>query len=197
MPFISRRQDGSMMMNRSRTFLLVAITLAFGGCGTAGTASTISTTTASPDNAPSPSAVPVNTPAAIPSPTPTPTPIPTLASTTENASTAPRGAISIKMTVPNGEPRFQPDHVTARSGTVVFFLENVPGPIFDPDHNMQIGPAIGQVTAGTPRIRATETATFTVKDLTSGTYVFWCPVVGLNGEIHAKFGMVGTLTITP
>ena len=50
--------------------------------------------------------------------------------------------------------------------------------------------------AGTPHIRANETATFTVNDLTPGAYLFWCSVEAANGN-HASFGMVGTLTITP
>lgn len=172
-------------MNRWRSFLLVALTLALGGCGAAGT-----TTSPTP---PSPSAVPVSPLAA----TPAPTPIPTLVSTTVNASEAPAGAIPIRMTVTNAEPRFEPAAVTAKAGTVVFFLEGIPGVLVSPDHNMRIGPAIGQVLAGTPSIRPKETVTFTVKDLTPGTYVFWCSVIGLDGMSHASNGMVGRLTITP
>jgi uncharacterized cupredoxin-like copper-binding protein len=110
------------------------------------------------------------------------------------------------MTAVDAGPRFQPDNLTAKAGTVVFFLQNIPT-LFSPDHNMQIGPAsvqfygdgsirAGQVLAGTPNIRTKEMATFTVNDLTPGTYLFWCSVEGANGN-HASFGMVGTLTITP
>jgi plastocyanin len=153
-----------------------------------------------------PSAV-VDTPPATSSRTPAPTPSPTLASTTENASAAPAGAIPIQMTAVDA-PRFKPDTVTAKAGTVVFFLENIPGPIFSPDHNMRIGPAnvqfyadgsvsSGQVLAGTPNIRPKGRATFTVNGLTPGTYVFWCSVETPGFGNHASIGMVGTLTVTP
>jgi plastocyanin len=190
-----------MAINRSRIVLLVALTVAVGGCGAAG--GTSSTTSTTP---PSLSAV-LGSSTATSCPTPAPTPIPTLASSTETASEAPADAIPIKMTAVDAGPRFQPDNVTTKAGTVIFFLENIPGTLFSPDHNMQIGPACvsfygdgsirtGQVLAGTRHIQAKETATFTVKDLTPGIYVFWCSVEGANGN-HASFGMVGTLTITP
>jgi plastocyanin len=181
-----------MTMNRWRSSLLIAVTLVIGGCGATG--ATTSTTSMTPT---SPSAVPVSPLVETSSPTPAPTAIPTLASTTEEASEAPAGAIPIIMSEPNANPSYQPDHVTAKAGTVVFFLENVPGTIASPDHNMRIGPAIGQVLAGTPRIRANEKATFTVQDLTPGTYAFWCSVTAPDGNSHAYYGMVGTLTITP
>jgi plastocyanin len=110
---------------------------------------------------------------------------------------APAGAIQIMLAVPNAKPRFQPDHVSAHAGTVVFFLQNVPDPIVGPDHNMVIGPAVGQELARTPRIRADETVTFTVEDLTPGTYAYWCTIPGLNGFSHATLGMVGSLTVIP
>jgi plastocyanin len=101
------------------------------------------------------------------------------------------------MALPNAVPRFEPDSVTAKAGTVVFFLENVQGAIGSPDHNMRIGPAVGQVLAATPDVRAKGTVTFTVSDLAPGTYLYWCSVVGLDGNSHAYNGMVGTLTVTP
>jgi plastocyanin len=169
-------------MSRWRNALLVAVTLAVGGCGAAGaTTSTTSTVATSPTAAS----------------TAAPTAIPTLMSTTEKASEGLAGAIPIRMTATNAKPRFEPDNVTARAGTVVFFLENIPAAFLDPHHNMHIGPAIGQELARTPGIRANEKVTFTVKDLTPGTYVFWCSVVGLDNFDHAHYGMVGTLTITP
>lgn len=105
-------------------------------------------------------------------------------------------------------PRFQPDNVTAKAGTVVFFLENVPSATLLPDHNMRIGPACvsfypdgsvrtGHVLAGTPDIGPKEMATFTVNGLTPGTYVFWCSVEAGDAGNHASNGMVGILTITP
>ena len=167
-----------MTINRWRNVLLVAVTIAVGGCGSAGATTSTTSTVAT-------------------SPTAAPTAIPTLASTTEQASQAPTGSIPIKMALPNAEPRFEPDSVTAKAGTVVFFLENVPGAIGSPDHNMRIGPAVGQVLAATPNVRAKGTVTFTVSDLAPGTYLYWCSVVGLDGNSHAYNGMVGTLTVTP
>jgi plastocyanin len=182
------------MLNRWRSAVLVAVTFAMWGCGGAGTTTfTTSTATTSPTTQPSPSPVAMVSPAT----TASPTPIPTLASTTEQASAAPTGAIPIRMTVTNGNPRFEPDKVTAKAGTAVFFLENGTNVLGTFDHNMRIGPAIGEVLARTPVIHGNETATFTVMDLTPGTYVFWCSIVGLNGNTHAFYGMVGTLTITP
>ena len=124
-------------------------------------------------------------------------PLPTLPSTTEQASQAPPGAIPIKLATPNGQPRFEPDHVAAKAGTLVFFLDNVSDSPFYLTHNMQIGPTLGQVLAGTPAVRAKEMMTFTVNGLTPGTYVFWCSVVTPDFKDHASYGMVGTLTVTP
>lgn len=187
-----------MTMDRPRGFLLLAVSLALGGCAGAVTTASTTTTPRSSTTLPSPSAVAATSPAATPGPTSAAASIPTLGSTTEQASQAPTGAIPIRLTVTNGNPRFEPDHLTAKAGTVAFFLENVPGVIGAPDHNMRIGPAIGQVLASTPSIRAKEMVTFTVKDLAPGTYVFWCAILEFDGKTtHAAEGMVGTLTVTP
>lgn len=180
-------------MNRSRGFLLVAVMVAIGGCDAAGERT--STTTASPTTWAS-----LNASVSPVAGTPGPTPAATLASTVERASQAPAGAVPIKMTVDSStaRPHFEPDRITAKAGTVVFFLENITGTLGPSDHNMLIGPAIGQELARTPTIRANETATFAVKDLTPGSYVFWCSVKDAHDPIdHASEGMVGTLTITP
>ena len=111
------------------------------------------------------------------------------------------------MTAVEAGPRFQPDTISAKAGTAVFFLENVPGTLFSPSHNMLIGSCgvqfygdgslrSGQVLAGTPNIGPKEAVTFTVNDLTPGRYPFWCSVEAGNGN-HAAFGMVGELTVTP
>ena len=170
-------------MERWSTVLLIAlmITTTIAGCGAAG--------------------------ATISGPTSAATPMPTLASTTEKMSDAPSGAIPIIMTAVEAGPRFQPDNVTAKAGTVVFFLKNLPGKFYSPDHNLQIGPASaqfyadgsirsGQVLAGTPHIGANESATFTGNSLAPGTYLFWCSVEAANAN-HEALGMVGTLTIRP
>ena len=121
-------------MNRWRNVLLVAVTISIAGCAAAG-----QTTSTSPAAPTSPDGALVSC-APTSNPTAGPTPMPTLASTTVKASEAPAGAIPMKMTAVDEGPRFKPEHVTAKAGTVVFFLENVPGTLFSPDHNMQIGP---------------------------------------------------------
>ncbi len=192
-------------MDRRCTSLVVAIGLTLGGCG--GAAAPASTTPpAATPTAPPPSATtsPTSTQTLVSAPASTP--MSTLASTVIQASDAPPGAISITMTAVDAGPRFQPEAVSAKVGTVVFFLQNVPGTLYSPDHNMQIGSNIefyddgsvrsGQVLAATPHIPALEAAILTVKDLSPGTYLYWCSVEGGNGN-HASFGMKGTLTITP
>jgi plastocyanin len=138
---------------------------------------------------------------ATPAATPASTPVPTLASTSKVATTAPKGSIPVVMTAvgdsEHGKPVYQPDHLTAKAGTVVFFLQNVPPAWASPDHNMQIGPAIGTALAGSADVNRNENVIFTVNGLAPGTYTFWCSIVAPGGTTHASFGMVGTLTITP
>ena len=99
----------------------------------------------------------------------------------------------------DSQPRFEPAQVTVRAGTVAFFLDNVPGPstFYYHTHNMQIGPELGQVLAGSSDVKTDDKAIFTVGSLAPGTYVFWCSVPTLDGKDHAAYGMVGTLTVTP
>jgi plastocyanin len=185
------REGGPMTMNRRREVLLVAFSVAVIGCGPGGLATSVTSPSSMPASTPVPSVA-----SASPS-AQSPTPLPTLASTTEKASTAPAGAIQITLALPDAKPRFQPDHVSAPAGTVVFFLRNVPNPIVRPDHIMVIGPAVGQELARTPRIRPDETVTFTVEDLAPGTYAYWCTIPGLNGLSHEALGMVGSLSVIP
>lgn len=181
------------MMLARPTVLLVALTWAVGGCAAAP-----ATTSTSPMAAPSPSPV---APGPSATPIPRPTPIPTLASTSEVASKAPEGAIPVVMTAvgdaEHPKPVYQPDHLTATAGTVVFFLENVPPSWASPDHDMWIGPAIGTVLAGSSAVDRNEKAVFTVNGLAQGEYVYWCAILAPDGRSHASYGMVGTLTITP
>lgn len=130
---------------------------------------------------------------------PDPAPVATLGAVTEDASQAPAGAIPIRMIIlPDGRPRFELQKVTARSGTVVFFLENIPNPPYVSDHNMLIGREMAQALARTPIIRPDRKVAFTVSDMTPGTYVYWCSVKDPgNVADHADQGMVGTLTIAP
>ena len=183
-------------LQRRIRFLTAALsfTLAFGGCASAGApASTGPTTTTSSSASPSSAPVSQSTGTSVP------TPEPTLASTTEDASEAPAGAVPIKMIIlPNAAPRFEPDDVSVKAGTVVFFLENIPNPPFISDHNMLIGPAMPEALARTPTIQRNRKVTFTVNDLPPGTYAFWCSIKDIANQLdHAGEGMVGTLTVTP
>jgi plastocyanin len=117
-----------------------------------------------------------------------PTPIPTLEATTEEATEAPSGAIT--MTVGPG-PRFTPDQITAPAGTVVFFLDTqqIDEGIV---HNLVIATAIGELPlAKSATLTHEHSVTFTVRDMEPGTYEFWCTFEG-----HLEGGMKGTLTIT-
>ncbi len=198
------------MMTRRRLGLFIAVMVATTGCGASGSASSPSTVAPSAASAPaSPTPPPPTAKAseasAAPSEAPG-TPIPTFATTMASASTAPAGAIRVDLALPDGEPRFVPGTITAKAGTVVFFLRNVPG-ADAPDHDLLIGPAdtrffpdgstpADKVLAQTPHLLANESATFTVAGLTPGTYALWCSVRHEGGS-HASDGMVGTLTITP
>ena len=191
-------------MNPRRAFVIVALAVAIEGCGGgAASTSTSSPTTTVPLALPSPSAVSpspsVATSVATSAP-PASTPVPTLASTSKVATKAPKGAIPVVMTVvdpDHGLPVYQPNNLTAKAGTVVFFLENVPAVFAAPDHNMLIGGSVGDTLAGSTDVKHGESVTFTVNDLTAGTYNFWCSIIAPDGNTHANHGMVGTLTITP
>jgi plastocyanin len=112
------------------------------------------------------------------------------------------------MTVKSEGPRFEPNTLTATSGTVTFYLQNVPGGGFLPDHTMVIGATdvvfyhdgsvkSGQILAESRHVLPKEKAAFTVSGLAAGTYIFWCNVQAGDVGTHAALGMVGTLTITP
>jgi plastocyanin len=180
--------------------LVVALALAIEGCGAAATSSSTSSPTTTPPSAlPSPSAVSPSPSVATSAP-PAPTPVPTLTSTSRVATKAPKGAIPVVLTAidpDHGLPVYQPDKLTAKAGTVVFFLQNVPPPWGSPDHNMWIGPSIGVPLAGSTDLKPKTNVIFTVNDLTPGSYMFWCTIAAPDGNTHASYGMVGTLTITP
>lgn len=177
----------------TRTVLagLTAVTLAL-GAGACSTPSATSDAASWAPTAPAASAETSAGPAASPSRPPKATPIPTLAHTSEEATAAPTGAISIQMMLESG-PRFVPDQVTAAAGTVTFFIQNMRPSLFSAqEHNLAIGPEIGKVLARSPFVRVDKAAVLTVEGMTPGTYTFWCEV-----GVHASEGMVGTLTITP
>lgn len=90
-----------------------------------------------------------------------------------------------------GPPRFAPDQVTARSGEVVLFLENV-GDQYEGYHDFVIGPVLYQGIARSRTIKGGESVLFTIADLPAGTYAFWCEV-----DQHGSLGMVGALTAAP
>ncbi len=176
---------------------MAALAFLLAGCaGTPPPASSIAAPPTTPTT-PAPSAIASVAPTPTPARTAAPTPIPTLASTTEAADSAPAGAIVVKMAAIDGKPKFVPEQLTATAGTVVFYLENVPGVIAAPDHNMRIGPTVGQVLAATPFIHANDHAVFTVHGLQPGTYVYSCSVLAIDRTTHFSNGMIGTLTVTP
>jgi plastocyanin len=187
-------------MNARRACLVVVLALGIEGCGTAATSPSTATSTSTVASS---SAVSASPSEAVQSATPisTATPLPALASTSVVASDAPKGAIPVVMTAvgdsEHGKPVYQPDKITAKAGTVVFFLQNVPPAGCSCDHNMMIGPSVGRSFAGSMDVNRNENVIFTVNDLTPGAYPFWCSIVAPNGTTHASSGMVGELTITP
>ena len=117
-----------------------------------------------------------------------PTPIPTLEATTEEATEAPSGAVTIAV---GPGPRFTPDQITAPAGTVVFFLDTqqIDEGIV---HNLVIATAVGELPlAKSANLTQEHSVTFTVHDMGPGTYEFWCTFEG-----HLEGGMKGKLTIT-
>jgi plastocyanin len=97
----------------------------------------------------------------------------------------------------HGLPVYQPNNLTAKAGTVLFFLQNVPAVFDGSDHNMHIGGSVGDTLAGSTDVKHGEDVIFTVKDVTAGTYIFWCSIIAPDGITHANHGMMGTLTVTP
>jgi plastocyanin len=112
-----------------------------------------------------------------------------LESTTESVEEAPAGSIRVEMTGP--PPHFVTPDLTATAGDVVFYLLNT-GPEGDPfaDHNMLIGPEVGERIVKSDRVKPGQTAAFTVFDLPAGEYAIWCTL-----DDHHTKGHVGTLTV--
>ena len=82
---------------------------------------------------------------------------------------------------------FKPKDITVSSGKVVFFLVNS-GPAA---HDMLIADSTGKTIARSSLVQPGDTFTFTVDNLASGKYVFYCDVPG-----HRAAGMEGTLTVS-
>jgi plastocyanin len=144
-----------------------------------------------PSASPSPTAV-TSLPAKA---TPTASPRPEFSSTTEPASAAPVDAIAVEMAGP--PPHYLPKDLVTQSGDIVFFVKNTSlgnhniaigrGPLkFTSDRVTNLPVALsGVVLTG-------HKATFSVDQLPSGAYVFWCTI-----SDHAAEGMNGTLTVSP
>jgi plastocyanin len=91
-------------------------------------------------------------------------------------------------------PSFSQPSVTAKAGTVVFYLVNAESPRAPGhnEHNMVVYPS-GSIDsiASSDRVGPGKTAIFTIKDLPAGSYSFYCTLLN-----HSSAGMKGTLTIT-
>ncbi|MEA2610148.1 MAG: Copper binding protein plastocyanin/azurin family [Chloroflexota bacterium] len=105
-------------------------------------------------------------------------------STTVPASEAPAGAVRVQLAGPPGH--FDPAELTATSGDVVFFLNNVSPGV----HSLAIGPALHESLAESANVLNGRAAVFTVNGLQAGHYIIWCTVSN-----HAAEGMVGTLVV--
>lgn len=98
------------------------------------------------------------------------------------------------------DPRYQPDTISAKAGTIQLYLVNIPisigPPAFGPHHNIMIGREIGKPIASSGSIEAGRSVLFTVEQVPPGTYRYWCTATTGHGP-HFTLGMVGTLTVTP
>jgi uncharacterized cupredoxin-like copper-binding protein len=95
----------------------------------------------------------------------------------------PAGSIKVSMT----EFKFTPSSLQAKSGKVVFFLENAGSTA----HDMVIANSSGKQVAKSDLVQAGNQATFTVDNLPAGGFTFFCDLPG-----HQAAGMQGTLTVT-
>jgi uncharacterized cupredoxin-like copper-binding protein len=88
---------------------------------------------------------------------------------------------------------FTPRSVSAKSGTVVFYLVNRdPSSDADQPHNMVVTTSASiDPIARSDLVEPGHSAVFTIEKLPAGTYPFHCSVDG-----HAMSGMTGTLTVT-
>ncbi len=100
-----------------------------------------------------------------------------------NAPSQPAGSTKVTMS----DFKFAPNTLSVKAGKAVFFLVN-DGPA---SHDMTIADTSGKVVAKSALVQAGDTSTFTVDNLTAGSYQIYCDVVG-----HKDAGMVGTLTAT-
>ena len=97
----------------------------------------------------------------------------------------PSGSTKVTMT----EFKFDPSTISAPSGKVVFFLVNSG----TTPHDMIIRDSSGNRVSGavSELVSAGDSFVFTVSNIASGTYSFFCDQPG-----HEASGMKGTLTVT-
>jgi plastocyanin len=88
---------------------------------------------------------------------------------------------------------FTPSALTAKAGTVTFFLKNA-----DPEtgicqrgHNLVIGTPDGYALASSDYVMNGKSSVFVVRGLAAGSYAIWCSV-----DSHRQQGQIGTLTVT-
>ena len=161
----TKSPPGSLVERKSATVYrigrlgVLAVALAATGC-----AAPAATTPAASSVASSPS-----TSEAV-----TETPVPTLEATTEDATEAPAGAITVTITGLS----FNPDQLTAPAGTVVFFIDTQQLNE-DIHHNMTIAPEIGDLPLAKSAVLTHEhSVVFKVHDMEPGIYQFWCTFEG-------------------
>jgi uncharacterized cupredoxin-like copper-binding protein len=95
----------------------------------------------------------------------------------------PAGSIKVSMT----EFKFTPSSLQAKSGKVVFFLDNSGSTT----HDMVIDDSSGKQLTKSDLVQAGNQATFTVDKLPAGSFTFFCDLPG-----HQAAGMQGTLTVS-
>jgi uncharacterized cupredoxin-like copper-binding protein len=156
---------------------IVAVGLLLTGC----------TAAAPVPTAPAPTVTPV---AAVTGPPPTPSPLPTASAAPSPSAT--QGAIVVVMNggdTPNGPNLFfVPNSIMAQAGTITFTLNNQG----DHFHGMTIATELNGTPLASLVVPPHTVKPFVVEGLAPGAYAFWSPI----GD-DAKFGMVGTLTVSP
>jgi len=83
---------------------------------------------------------------------------------------------------------YSPKSIVAKAGTIDFSLNNQG----DHFHGMTIATELNGTPLASAVVPPHSVKAFVVEGLTAGAYTFWSPI----GD-DAKFGMVGTLTISP
>ena len=165
--------------------MLATLALVMGACTSAVPNATLGTTSSMPATPP-PSIAPTTAPSPTPSSPPTAAPTPSaVTSNTVAATSAPKGAIPMAFLGP--PPHYGPATLTSKAGMLVLSLSNTSLAA----HNIAIGAKVnGSIFALSDNVEVGNTAVFTVRGLTPGTYAYWCTI-----DNHAADGMIGTLTV--